>query len=66
MLRFVPIIFLSFGCPKKEQDTKSLIEREREEQLNELLDDDDEFLEGLPEGELRDDEESDDEESDGL
>jgi hypothetical protein len=59
MLRLMPVLFLLFGCPKKEQDTRSIIERERDAQLNELLNDEDEFLEGIPESEFEDEEEPD-------
>ena len=46
---------LLFGCPKKEMKTLSEIEREK--QLQELLDEDAEIFDELPEAGEEDDEE---------
>jgi hypothetical protein len=55
MRLFLLTLPLLCGCPKK--DMKSIDELERERQLEELLDDDDELFDDLPEAGEEEDEE---------
>jgi hypothetical protein len=57
MIRFILVlsIFLA-GCPKKNRDTRTVSEIEREQKIKELLSEDDEFFEGIPESGEEEDE----------
>lgn len=60
MSRFILLIFIFLvGCPKKERDTRTISEIEREESIKELLSEDDEFFDEIPEaGEEEDEDQS--------
>ena len=55
------VLLLLIACPKKSGDKFDPIEQERKEALRDLMDQEEEFFDELPES---DNEESDDEESD--
>lgn len=57
MIRFILALSIFLvGCPKKDRDTRTISEIEREQKIKELLSEEDEFFESIPESEEEEDE----------